>query len=94
MQNGCKQQFTEADLDLVFQDEPDMLSRRRKMTAKRLDEMNPLLRYCQKCSWKIYLKDPNVKSFSCGRCSTVMCGGCKNMAHLGNTCEQNQEKEF
>lgn len=94
MQNGCKQQFTEADLDLVFQDEPDMLSRRRKMTAKRLDEMNPLLRYCQKCSWKIYLKDPNVKSFSCGRCSTVMCGGCKNMAHLGSTCEQNQEKEF
>lgn len=94
LQAGCKKEISEADLEIIFQDEPDFLSRRRKVTMKRLDEMNPMLRYCQSCSWKIYLKDPNQKSFCCGRCNAVMCGGCKNIQHPGSTCEQNQENEF
>ena len=46
MQSGCSQLYTELNLQAIFVDEPENLKKRRKFTNKRLDEMNPLLRWC------------------------------------------------
>lgn len=94
LQHGCDHQITEAELETLHGNNSDFLKTKRRITEKRLEELDLSLRYCPRCSSKIFLKDIRVAKFECDSCNLKICNQCKEPDHGRLTCEQNLAKRF
>lgn len=89
-QSDCGQRVSAKELELLFkEDEPEVLEKFERFREKKLEESDPLLRYCTKpnCEGKMRGANMQAKELTCPECGTKICFQCREEAHGKLTCE-------
>ena len=97
-QHKCGGKVTMDELDKLFkEDEPETLEKMVKFKEKKLNEADPLMRWCTKagCKGTVRGKHMDERKLQCPECGTSICFRCKEEWHgRCTTCEKAMEKKF
>ena len=86
------------EFKLLFKEsEPETLEKLHKFREKKLNEGDPLMRWCTKpgCKGTVRGKHMNERKVKCPECDTSLCFRCREEWHGWCTsCESAMEKKF
>ena len=88
--------MTDAQLNLIFKDEPELLTKIEKFRGKKLLDKDPLVRWCTRAGCEGWVKANSFKASKvhCTTCQQAICFKCRDDWHGRCTsCEKNQERK-
>ena len=89
-QSDCGKRVLTVELEQLFKkDDPEVLEKFERFREKKLEESDPLLRFCTKpgCEGKMRGENMQAKELTCPDCGTKICFQCREEAHGKLTCE-------
>ena len=89
--------MTGEELKKLFVKEPEIIEKWQRFMRKKLDESNPLMRWCTKpgCSGTMMGENMDATKLDCPECKTSICFRCREEWHgTETTCEVAMEKKF
>ena len=85
------------ELEQLFKDEPEVIEKFKKFKEKKLDESDPLMRWCTVagCDGKMRAKNMDARKMTCPECRQSICFRCKEEWHgYCTSCEAAMERKF
>ena len=94
----CETKILLAELERLFREKDnEVLDKFKKFRQKRLDNCDPLVRYCARvgCSGRMRANSMKASKLTCPDCSMQICFRCRDEYHgYFVSCEQNMENKL
>ena len=92
---NCGAELSDLDIETIFKDSPQLISRLKKVRAALITDLDPLNRWCTNpiCN-TVIRNNAMAKKIKCQNCGNEMCFDCRGAWHGKMSCEQALDKEI